>query len=46
MATRVTEDIAELWKTYKKDQTNQELRNILIERSSRSQEGLQFSGPD
>jgi RNA polymerase sigma factor FliA len=32
MATRVTEDIAELWKTYKKDQTNQELRNILIER--------------
>jgi RNA polymerase sigma factor FliA len=32
MATRVTEDIAELWKTYKKDQSNQELRNILIER--------------
>ena len=32
MATRVTEDIAELWKTYKKDQTDQELRNILIER--------------
>jgi RNA polymerase sigma factor for flagellar operon FliA len=32
MATRVIEDIAELWKTYKKDQTNQELRNILIER--------------
>jgi RNA polymerase sigma factor FliA len=32
MATRVTEDIAELWKTYKKDQSDQELRNILIER--------------
>jgi RNA polymerase sigma factor FliA len=32
MATRVTEDIAELWKTYKTDQTDQELRNILIER--------------
>jgi RNA polymerase sigma factor for flagellar operon FliA len=32
MATRVTEDIAELWKTYKTDQSNQELRNILIER--------------
>jgi RNA polymerase sigma factor for flagellar operon FliA len=32
MATRVTEDIAELWKSYKKDQSDQELRNILIER--------------
>jgi RNA polymerase sigma factor FliA len=32
MATRVIEDIAELWQTYKKDQSNQELRNILIER--------------
>src|SRR5437764_3369747 len=32
MATRVTEDIAEIWKTYKKDQSDQELRNVLIER--------------
>ncbi len=32
MATRVTEDIAEIWKSYKQDQSNQELRNILIER--------------
>jgi RNA polymerase sigma factor FliA len=32
MATRVTEDVAEIWKIYKKDQSNQELRNILIER--------------
>jgi RNA polymerase sigma factor FliA len=32
MATRVTEDVAEVWKAYKKDQSNQELRNILIER--------------
>jgi RNA polymerase sigma factor for flagellar operon FliA len=32
MATRVTEDIAELWKTYKKDQSDQDLRNVLIER--------------
>ncbi len=32
MATRVTEDIAEIWKTYKADQSNQQLRNILIER--------------
>src|SRR5271154_5554841 len=32
MATRVTEDIAEIWKSYKEDQSNQELRNILIER--------------
>ncbi|MGE3314992.1 MAG: FliA/WhiG family RNA polymerase sigma factor [Planctomycetaceae bacterium] len=31
MATRVTEDIAEVWKIYKKDQTNQDLRNLLIE---------------
>jgi RNA polymerase sigma factor for flagellar operon FliA len=31
MATRVTEDIAEVWKVYKKDQTNQDLRNLLIE---------------
>jgi RNA polymerase sigma factor FliA len=32
MATRVTEDIAEIWKSYKKDQSDQSLRNILIER--------------
>src|SRR5580658_2706245 len=32
MATRVTEDIAEVWKSYKQDQSNQELRNVLIER--------------
>lgn len=32
MATRVTEDVTETWKVYKQDQTNQELRNILIER--------------
>jgi RNA polymerase sigma factor for flagellar operon FliA len=31
MATRVTDDITEVWKTYKKDQTNQDLRNALIE---------------
>ncbi len=32
MATRVSEDVGEIWKEYKKDQTNQELRNKLIER--------------
>ena len=32
MATRVTEDVTETWKVYKQDQTNQELRNALIER--------------
>jgi len=32
MATRVTENVAELWKVYKQDQSNQELRNALIER--------------
>ncbi len=32
MATRVTEDVTETWKVYKQDQTNQELRNTLIER--------------
>jgi RNA polymerase sigma factor FliA len=32
MATRVTEDVAEIWKSYKKDQSDQSLRNILIER--------------
>jgi RNA polymerase sigma factor for flagellar operon FliA len=31
MPTRVTEDISEVWKVYKKDQTNQDLRNALIE---------------
>jgi RNA polymerase sigma factor for flagellar operon FliA len=32
MATRVTEDVTETWKVYKQDQTNQDLRNRLIER--------------
>ena len=32
MATRVTEDVTETWKVYKQDQTNQDLRNTLIER--------------
>ncbi len=32
MATRVTEDVTETWKVYKQDQTNQDLRNALIER--------------
>ena len=32
MPTKVTEDIAELWKLYKQDQSNQDLRNALIER--------------
>ena len=32
MATRVTEDVTEIWKVYKQDQTNQALRNRLIER--------------
>jgi RNA polymerase sigma factor for flagellar operon FliA len=32
MATRVTDNVAELWKVYKQDQSNQELRNALIER--------------
>src|SRR6478735_11820275 len=32
MVTRVETDITELWKEFKKDQTNQELRNALIER--------------
>src|ERR1700743_2686178 len=32
MATRVTEDVAEIWKSYKQDQSNKELRNILMER--------------
>ncbi len=32
MATRVSEDVTETWKVYKQDQTNQDLRNRLIER--------------
>ncbi len=32
MTTKVTEDIAELWKAYKADLSNQTLRNALIER--------------
>ena len=32
MATKVTDDVAEVWKIYKQDQTNQALRNRLIER--------------
>jgi RNA polymerase sigma factor for flagellar operon FliA len=31
MATRVGEETTDIWKTYKQDQTNQELRNKLIE---------------
>lgn len=32
MTTRVSEDVSEVWIAYKKDQTNQELRNRLMER--------------
>jgi RNA polymerase sigma factor for flagellar operon FliA len=32
MATRVSEDVSEVWVAYKQDQTNQELRNRLMER--------------
>jgi len=32
MATRVTEDVSDVWVAYKKDQSNQELRNRLMER--------------
>ena len=32
MATKVTDDVAEVWIIYKQDQTNQALRNRLIER--------------
>jgi len=32
MLTREYEDVAELWVAYRKDQTNQDLRNALIER--------------
>ncbi|MFN8709156.1 MAG: FliA/WhiG family RNA polymerase sigma factor [Planctomyces sp.] len=32
MTTRVSEDVSEVWVEYKKDQTNQELRNRLMER--------------
>lgn len=31
MATKVTEDVTQLWEAYKKDQSNQKLRNALIE---------------
>jgi RNA polymerase sigma factor for flagellar operon FliA len=32
MVTKLTEDVAEVWKAYKADQTDQGLRNTLIER--------------
>ena len=32
MATKVTEDVSDVWVEYKKDQSNQELRNRLMER--------------
>jgi RNA polymerase sigma factor FliA len=32
MVTKVTDDIGELWNAFKQDQSNQELRNALIER--------------
>ena len=32
MATKLTEDVADVWIEYKQDQTNQSLRNRLIER--------------
>jgi RNA polymerase sigma factor FliA len=32
MATKLTEDVADVWIAYKQDQTNQSLRNRLIER--------------
>jgi len=32
MATRVSQDVTDLWKSYKSDQSNRELRNRLIER--------------
>lgn len=32
MVTKLTEDVAEVWKAYKADQTDQNLRNTLIER--------------
>jgi RNA polymerase sigma factor for flagellar operon FliA len=32
MALKVSEDVVEVWKTYKQDLSNQELRNILIEK--------------
>ncbi len=32
MTTRVTEDVTEVWKAFKKDPTDQSLRNALIER--------------
>ncbi|MGB0740802.1 MAG: FliA/WhiG family RNA polymerase sigma factor, partial [Planctomycetaceae bacterium] len=32
MATKVSEDVSEVWVEFKKDQTNQKLRNRLMER--------------
>ncbi|GAB4156911.1 MAG: FliA/WhiG family RNA polymerase sigma factor [Planctomycetaceae bacterium] len=32
MATKISEDVLEIWRTYKQDQTNQKLRNQLIEK--------------
>jgi RNA polymerase sigma factor for flagellar operon FliA len=32
MATKLSPEVADLWKTYNQDQTNQDLRNALIER--------------
>jgi len=32
MTTRVSEDVTEVWKAFKKDQNDQHLRNLLIER--------------
>ena len=32
MATKVSEDVSEVWVSYKQDQTDQELRNRLMER--------------
>src|SRR5215204_3787790 len=32
MSTRVVEDVTDVWKVYKQDQSNQDLRNRLIER--------------
>jgi len=37
MATKVSEDVSEVWIEYKKDQTNQELRNRLMELSAAGQ---------
>ena len=32
MATKVNEDVTDVWVVYKQDQSNQELRNRLMER--------------